>query len=1116
MRKCGFGSVRSLLAAAAAFALPLGLASGEPGTPPAAGTVQASADRAIARAAELADAGKLVQAERLLHAVIKSHEGKDMAEAESIRMFELMSRITVAMRSMTPSQVSLQKAEADLGSGDLRSAISYANQVLISPSAPEAEKIAAQAVRDVAVAEQAELVPLVREDLFAGVNAFGAGSYSVAHDRLTRVVRSGVVLVPSEQSLLETYTRKLGDMAEATGEYRLGVFGADDDDEKVEWLLQDSEAQPEGGQPTDPIQESNRAEAMTILGEADRALADSRFLEAQTKYSLLLQNYRQYLSEDDLARVEQNRQRATMELGGTPSGDVLQDETQQIEQVRSRARSMFQSQIDQANSALETGDFARARNAAAQAQLTASQNRNYLPEDEFAGMLDEADEMLRQIEASEETARQNATEAAAIGLERDAQTRDMEERAQRDRMIDEALGRVRALQMELRYEEALQIVDQILTADPLNPAGLLLKDVMEDAIIYRDHLQIQRDKYNSYSHHTIENERALIAPETIVGYPSDWPNISFKRGEPMQFSESAANRAVLSAMAEQRVPVDFQDNSLENVIEFIGSISSLNIDVDWGSLELIGVDQQSPVTLKLTNVSLETVLDRVLEKVSDPDIPAGWAVTDGILTIASDEVLRRNTVLEIYDIRDLLVDIPDYTEAPTFDLNSVLQSSGGGGGGGGRSPFQGGNQDDDVDRRARDEMIDEIVDIIGSNVDYEGWLENGGDTGSMREFNGNLIITNTPRNHRSIIALLSKLREVRALQINVEVRFLLVAQDFFEQIGFDLDVYLNADNNEFGIARTLDPSLLPSDYFDEQGRLVRRVGSGNFDLNGDGEIQPPGIPGDGGDYVPVFAPGTQGDEWSIIRGAQNSFGLTNLLAAGSSFAGEILAESPALGITGQFLDDIQVDFMIQATQADRRSVTLTAPRLTFTNGQTANIYVATQTSFVSDLQPVTSDSAVAFDPTTAVVNDGVVLVIDGVVSADRRYVTVNVDAAISQVQGFDQEEISATVAGDLTGSGEANAFIQLPIVSVSRVQTTVTIPDQGTIMLGGQRLVTELQVETGVPVLSKIPILSRFFSNRVDSKEEQTLLILLKPTILIQNEQEEENFPGLLDALGAG
>lgn len=1108
MRQSEFWSVRSLLAAAAACALPLGIASAEPVPAPTVEMTQTPVSRVLTRTQELIDQGKLVQAERLILAAIKSGSGT-MSDTDSGQAFSLLSKITGQMKTLTPTQSSLQKAEADFATGDLKSAVRYANLVLTSPSASVDEQDAARVVHNLATAQQATILPHIAEDLYAGVDAFGAGNYQVARDRLHRVIRSGVQLSPGQQSMLDTYAGKLSHIAEATGDVRLGVFAATDDD-KVEWLLQDT-----GSQPTDPIQESNRAEAMTILAEADRAFAESRFAAAATQYGLLLQNYRQYLSSDDLARVERNGNTARLQLNQTPSGNVLQTEQDTLEQQRSRARAMFSSQIEEAKTALDSGNFTRARMAAAQAQLTANQNRNVLPEGEFEGMLEKARLAMLEIEGGEDAASRRAIAQNAAQLERETLDRTAEERAARDAMITEAIGRVRALQMERRYHEALQVVDQILTADPLSPAGLLLKDVLEDTIIYIEYYGIQRDKVGSYTKQSIQNERALIAPETVIGYPSDWPSISFKRGEPMQFSESAANRAVLASLQDTRIPVNFADNTFANVIQFIENISSLNIDVDWDSLELIGVDKESPVTLKLSNVSIETVIDRVLAKVSDPDIPAGWAVTDGILTIASDEVLRRNTVLEIYDIRDLLVDIPDYTEAPTFDLNSVLQSSGGRGGGNSQSPFQNTGQGQNQDnRRDPQDMIDEIVDIISSNVDFEGWQENGGDTGSIREFNGNLIITNTPRNHRSIIALLSKLREVRALQINVEVRFLLVAQDFFEQIGFDLDVYLNADNNEFAIARTLDPSLLPSDFFDDQGKLVRRVGSGNFDLDGDGTIGPVGAPGNPGDFVPVFSPGTQGDEFSIIRGAQNSLALTNLLAAGSSFAGEILGTSPALGITGQFLDDIQVDFMIEATQADRRSVGLTAPRLTFTNGQTANIYVATQTSFVSDLTPVTSDSSAAFDPTVGVVNDGVVLTIDGVVSADRRYVTLNVDAAISQVRGFNQQEITVVVGGELVNSNRDGSFIQLPIVAVSRVQTTVTIPDQGTIMLGGQRLVTELEVETGVPVLSKIPILSRFFSNRVDSKEEQTLLILLKPTILIQNEQEEENFPGLLDALG--
>lgn len=144
------------------------------------------------------------------------------------------------------------------------------------------------------------------------------------------------------------------------------------------------------------------------------------------------------------------------------------------------------------------------------------------------------------------------------------------------------------------------------------------------------------------------------------------------------------------------------------------------------------------------------------------------------------------------------------------------------------------------------------------------------------------------------------------------------------------------------------------------------------------------------------------------------------------------------------------------------------------------------------------------------------LLIDGTISSDRRYVTLNVDAAVSKIEGFTNTPVTAVAGGQLVNSAATQSFIQRPTVTVTRVQTTVTVPDQGTILLGGQRLVTESESESGVPVLSKIPIINRFFSNRVMAREEQTLLILLKPTILIQNEQEERHFPGLNDTMRFG
>ena len=58
--------------------------------------------------------------------------------------------------------------------------------------------------------------------------------------------------------------------------------------------------------------------------------------------------------------------------------------------------------------------------------------------------------------------------------------------------------------------------------------------------------------------------------------------------------------------------------------------------------------------------------------------------------------------------------------------------------------------------------------------------------------------------------------------------------------------------------------------------------------------------------------------------------------------------------------------------------------------------------------------------------------------------------------------------------------------------------------------------EAGVPILSKIPYVNRFFTNRITSTEEKTLLILLRPEIIIQTENEDILFPGLSDDMNLG
>ena len=103
-----------------------------------------------------------------------------------------------------------------------------------------------------------------------------------------------------------------------------------------------------------------------------------------------------------------------------------------------------------------------------------------------------------------------------------------------------------------------------------------------------------------------------------------------------------------------------------------------------------------------------------------------------------------------------------------------------------------------------------------------------------------------------------------------------------------------------------------------------------------------------------------------------------------------------------------------------------------------------------------------------------------------------------------------------TGVSAGTGIIQQPEIQLTEVRTTVSVPDGGTLLLGGQTLAGEIEKEAGVPVLSKIPGLDRLFTNRSRAKDEQILLILCKPTIIIEKEIEQKQFPLLSTRLSGG
>jgi hypothetical protein len=204
----------------------------------------------------------------------------------------------------------------------------------------------------------------------------------------------------------------------------------------------------------------------------------------------------------------------------------------------------------------------------------------------------------------------------------------------------------------------------------------------------------------------------------------------------------------------RRISVNFEDKRLEDVINFVRDFTGADLEPMWlDDRNSDGMDKERLITIRVENATALRMMERLLEQArGDFGGDNTWQMSDtGAMQIGPKSRLNRVRRVEIYDINDLITEIPDYTDVPRIDLQQALQASQqGGGGGGGQGPFrdEGGGQEE---RRAnRQVRSQEIMDLIRSLVETEQWIENGGDGGSMRYWQGALIINAPDYMHRGI------------------------------------------------------------------------------------------------------------------------------------------------------------------------------------------------------------------------------------------------------------------------------------------------------------------------------------------------------------------------------
>jgi uncharacterized membrane protein YgcG len=237
---------------------------------------------------------------------------------------------------------------------------------------------------------------------------------------------------------------------------------------------------------------------------------------------------------------------------------------------------------------------------------------------------------------------------------------------------------------------------------------------------------------------------------------------------------------MLGTLLYTDLSVTFTDTPAREAINYIATSTGLSIIGRYSDDRVgEGIDPEATINLNVSDRPALTILEMVLDQCADEVSECTWQLRDGFLEVGTKERLAAKSAQEIryYPIRDLLFEPPRYDNAPSLDLESALSQSdnasgggfGGGGGGGGGigggggrggggggsgSGGSGGSLFDDPEEEpemmTEQERADIIIDLIQEIVEPDGWVDNGGDWGTVRYHQGTLIIRAPDFMHRQI------------------------------------------------------------------------------------------------------------------------------------------------------------------------------------------------------------------------------------------------------------------------------------------------------------------------------------------------------------------------------
>lgn len=176
---------------------------------------------------------------------------------------------------------------------------------------------------------------------------------------------------------------------------------------------------------------------------------------------------------------------------------------------------------------------------------------------------------------------------------------------------------------------------------------------------------------------------------------------------------------------------------------------------------------------------------------------------------------------------------------------------------------------------------------------------------------------------------------------------------------------------------------------------------------------------------------------------------------------------------------------------------LASPRLTVLNNQSAVLNVANNLVYFEIDVDVTTDNGVTqtnIDSSIRNVPEGVLINVQPSIDLDTGTVSMSVRPTVTRVVDFvNDPAVTLVVANNGLDSSISS---RIPVVNVQEMDSVVRMNSGEAVVMGGLMQDRTESTQTGVPVLSELPLAGALFRNQGDKVLKSELVVFLRATIV--------------------